>query len=202
MSIRTRSSLSLLLLSLAVAVPSAAHAFTLTFKFGEAKLLDTTQEISNNDQEFNRYANNIIGVEGETRYSGNNQVAFGVDGFHYRHNFERVATSERERMETFTVLAKGKYFFLPDSPVQPYVGGGVGPSMALDYDGPIESTAAGLAVQGVVGVQYRWENIGMRLEYNYLHARLRDGKSEPDTIDTSSHGYFLGFSIFFGKDRQ
>ncbi len=102
-------------------------------------------------------------------------------------------------MWAYLFLIRSNYYFRLGTPWQPYVGAGVGFARAHDWGGPIEGLAEGTGLQGVIGMQWRTERIGARLEYKYIRARVTDDKD--DNVNLSSHGPFLGVSFYFGPSR-
>jgi hypothetical protein len=171
------------------------NKFALTIKGGHLKLVDDTQTIAGSARSFDDSADNIFAIEGETRFQGEN-VSIGGEFIRYRNRFRRVtATDFEDRMHTYALVAKAKYFF-GHSAWQPYVGAGVGRMEVHDLGGPIEGLSGGYALQGVAGLQWRTDRVGLRAEYLYLHGRVEDDKS--DEVRASVQGAFLGVSFFFG----
>jgi len=174
------------------------NTFVLTIKTGNVKLADDSQTIGGNDWFFERSATDIAAIEGETRVGdATENLSLGFEVLRYDNRFKSAgASGVGGTMYTRAFLAKSKYYFLPGSAWQPYVGGGFGIVQAFDYSGPLHSSE-GLGYQGVVGMQLRGERIGLKMEYLGLLARVTDDSG--NKINLSSHGVFVGLSFYFGR---
>jgi hypothetical protein len=176
------------------------NTFVLTFKTGYVKLVDDSQTISGNDWLFERRAINVAAIEGETRLPNEaRNFSLGGEVLHYQNAYRGASapsSASGGEMYTHAFLVKSKYYFMPGSAWQPYVGGGFGLVWAYDYYAPLH-TAEGLGYQGVVGMQLRTERVGLRVEYMGLRARLLDDST--GKLNASSYGLFVGLSFFFGR---
>jgi hypothetical protein len=203
------SRLYLALFLVGVVVPAAAqsppkqksaqpNSFVLTLKTGSVRFADESQTVSGGDWSFDRSASSVAALEGETRVGGGTEnLSLGFEALRYDTRFKPAnGSGVGGTMYTRAFLAKSKYYFLPGSAWQPYVGGGFGIVQAFDYSGPLHS-AEGIGYQGVVGMQLRADRIGMKVEYLGLLARLTDDEGE--RINLSSHGLFVGLSFYFGR---
>ncbi len=174
------------------------NSFVLTLKTGSVRFADESQTISGSDWSFERSASSVAAFEGEARVGGGTEnLSLGFEVLRYDNRFRPASGSGvGGTMYTRAFLAKSKYYFLPGSAWQPYVGGGFGIVQAFDYSGPLHS-AEGVGYQGVVGMQLRADRIGLKMEYLGLLARLTDDNG--DRINLSSHGLFVGLSFYFGR---
>ena len=174
------------------------NSFVLTLKTGSVRIADESQTISGNDWSFDRSANNVAALEGETRVGDRTEnLSLGFEVLRYDNRFGPASgTGVGGTMYTRAFLAKSKYYFLPGSAWQPYVGGGFGIVQSFDYSGPLHS-AEGVGYQGIVGMQLRADRIGLKMEYLGLLARLTDDNG--NRINVSSHGLFVGLSFYFGR---
>jgi len=174
------------------------NSFVLTLKTGSVRLSDDSQTVSGNNWTLDRSASNVAALEGEARVGGGTEnLSLGFEVLRYDNRFRPESGSGvGGTMYTRAFLAKSKYYFLPGSAWQPYVGGGFGIVQAFDYSGPLHS-AEGVGYQGVVGMQLRADRIGMKMEYLGLLARLTDDIG--DRVNVSSHGLFVGLSFYFGR---
>jgi len=196
------------LIALPAAGPSLADAgrdgrpnsFVLTVKTGELRLAEGQQTFSGADRRFERVADTVFAIEGETRLETDESISFGGEVFHYRNHFTRTSSAGpgfEDTMYSYGFLAKSKYYFLPGKALQPYLGGGIGTVWSHDFSGPIHGLANGLGYQAVAGLQLRTDRFGMRFEYTALRARLSDDEGE--RVDASSRGVLFGFAFFFGR---
>jgi opacity protein-like surface antigen len=90
-------------------------------------------------------------------------------------------------------MGNGKYYFRAADRFYPFVGAGIGLAYAT-YSGNLTGKAGGLAYQGLVGMEYRFESVGLRLEYKYLAATA--GKSGSD-VKVGGSGILAGVSFEF-----
>ena len=180
--------------------PKQPNAFVLTIKTGDVKLADDSQTISGNDWLFERSATGIAAIEGETRLGRDAEnVSLGGEILRYKNPFKPANAPGggfTGTMYTQAFLAKSKYYFMPGSAWQPYVGGGFGLVWSYDYEDPLH-TANGVGYQGVVGMQLRTDRVGLRMEYMGLRGRLTDDHG--GKVNASSHGLFVGVSFFLGR---
>ena len=86
---------------------------------------------------------------------------------------------------------------------QPYVGVGLG-SASVDFsagsNGGITGSSGGFAMQGMAGIAFRWQHVGIYTELKYERAEIDatnaiTGVSE--VIDASGIGLFAGMSVHF-----
>jgi opacity protein-like surface antigen len=177
------------------------NSFALTFKTGDLKLAHDSQTISGNETRFERSANTVLAIEGETRLPRESEsLSLGGEILRYNNLFKRASSTGAgydHTLYTYALLAKSKYYFRPERAWQPYLGGGIGTVWSQDFSGPINGLANGLGYQAVAGMQLRTDRFGARLEYSALRARLTD--DEGQKIDASVRGVFLGLSFFFGR---
>ena len=148
------------------------NSFVLTLKTGSVRFADDSQTISGSDWLLERSATDVAAIEGETRVGGGSEnLSLGFEVLRYDNRFKSASASGvGGTMYTRAFLAKSKYYFLPESAWQPYVGGGFGIVQAFDYSGPLHS-AEGVGYQGIVGMQLRGERVGLKVEYLGLWAR-------------------------------
>lgn len=178
------------------------NTFVLTIKTGYVKLSDDSQTISGNDWFFERRATNVVAIEGEARLPHEiRNFSLGGEALHYENPYKGASapSSASGKLHTHALLVKSKYYSMPGSAWQPYVGGGLGWVTSYDYYAPLH-TAEGLGYQGVVGMQWRTDRAGLRVEYMGLRARLADDST--GKVNASSHGLFVGVSFFFGRGSR
>lgn len=180
--------------------PKQPNAFALTIKTGSVRLADDSQTISGNEWLFERSATSVAAIEGETRLGRDTEnVSLGFEVLRYKNPFSRAnapGAGFAGTLYTHALLAKSKYYFMPGSAWQPYVGGGFGLVWSYDYYDPLH-TANGVGYHGVVGMQLRTDRVGFRMEYMGLRARLTDDHG--GKVNASSHGLLVGVSVFLGR---
>jgi hypothetical protein len=99
-------------------------------------------------------------------------------------------------MSSYGFFIKPKYVFDVSKNWHPYVGVGVGNvEISDELNAPIDHGTKGSAVQGVVGMQWRGDPVGVRLEYMGLRAKLDDDTG--DKVNASARGILLGVTFNF-----
>jgi len=89
-------------------------------------------------------------------------------------------------------MANGKYYFRLTSALYPFVGAGAGLARA-SYSGGLTGDATGLAIQGLAGMEFRFNRIGISLQYKYLDATTGD----TEEVKVGGSGILAGVSIAF-----
>lgn len=177
--------------------------FTLTLKDGFSRLVDDTQTINNHNWSFDspRSVFDFYSIEGEGWIGPNKNLSIGGEFMHYESRFKRVdAPTVNHTMKVRTWLVKSKYYYgSANAAWRPYLGGGVGVIDVTDSSGPIGGNTDGSSWQAVAGMQWRSERIGVRAEYIYLLANVRDESDQK--VNASMQGLFLGVSFYFGSAR-
>ena len=91
------------------------------------------------------------------------------------------------------LTANGKYYLRVADWFHPFVGVGVGYADAV-YSGALTGTAGGAAFQGLAGMEFRFEHVGLLVQYKYLASTT--GKSGSD-VKVGGGGVLAGVSIAF-----
>jgi len=91
-------------------------------------------------------------------------------------------------------MLNGKYYFRAADWFYPFVGAGVGYAGA-SYGGNLTGKASGLAYQGLGGVEFRFEGVGLYAQFKYLAAAIDDGTGEK--VKVGGSGVLAGVSILF-----
>ena len=151
------------------------------------------QKVAGLDSTFKKSSQPVLSIEGELR----NKAGFAVGGevFYYKNDLvENVTTLNLgAQQQVIAIMANGRYYFRAADRFYPFVGGGVGLGYAT-YSGNLTGSAGGLAYQGLVGLEYRFEWVGLRVEYKYLAATT--GKSG-NAVKVGGSGILAGVSIAF-----
>ena len=174
---------------------------TLIAKVGSFQLASSPQTIVGLSRDFSA-ASVAYGVEGEWRLS--NGFAFGLELFGHSQDYITASPSiESGDMTVTNVYINAKKYFRPNAVFQPYIGVGLG-SATADFSagggGGVTGSAGGFAVQGMAGLAFRWQHVGIYTELKYARAEIdatnaTTGASE--TIDASGTGVFAGMNVHF-----
>lgn len=173
---------------------------TLIFKLGSFQLASKSQTILGASRSFSA-ANMAYGLEGEWRLE--NGFAFGLELFGHSQDYTTTGLPETGDMAVTNVFINAKKYFRPGALVQPYIGAGIG-SAATNFSasggGGITGGSRGFAVQGMAGVAFRWQHVGIYSEFKYEHAET-DGTNATtgatETVGVSGRGLFAGMSVHF-----
>ncbi len=163
---------------------------TLIAKLGSFQMASDSQIILGSSRSFSA-ANMAYGLEGEWRLE--NGFAFGMELFGHAQDYTTAGLASGD-MAVTNVFFNAKKYFRPGAIVQPYIGAGIGAASA-SFSGAITGSAGGAAVQGMAGVAFRWQWVGIYTEFKYENAETEDAAGEK--VDVSGTGLFAGMSVQF-----
>jgi opacity protein-like surface antigen len=171
------------------AEPGGDWNFALIAKGGAFKLANANQTVAGLASTFDTASKPALGIEAEWR----NKAGFAVGGeaFYYKNGL--VAAGVDSQQQVLAIMANGKYYFRAADWFYPFVGAGVGVADAI-YSGGLKGTAGGLAYQGLAGMEFRFEGVGLLVQYKYLAATT--GKSG-NNVKVGGGGVLAGVSIPF-----
>ncbi len=167
------------------------------FKIGSLSLSNQTQsiDVSGTTFDFN-YDKSVSGLFGiEAYYQLGSGLATGGEILSYKAHFTTAGGTASGDASALVALANIKQYFLSDSSLQPYVGGGIGVAVTKVSGTAITGNTAGFAYQLVGGVEYRTSSVGFFAEAKYLSANTKDKNSQ--TIDVTGTGFFAGVALHF-----
>ena len=90
-------------------------------------------------------------------------------------------------------MVNGKVYFRLANSFYPFVGAGVGLAKA-SYSGGLTGNATGLAFQGTAGMEFRFNRVGVNVQYKYLDSTTGDNGKE---VKVGGSGILAGVSIVF-----
>jgi opacity protein-like surface antigen len=162
-------------------------------KLGTFKLANASQTVGGAPgTSFDTSSKSVFSLEAEWR----NKSGFAVGGeiFSYKNQLQGTAsgTPFASQQQTLVATINGKYYFSTGIGLHPFAGAGIGFANAT-YSGDLTGSASGLALQGMAGMEYRFEHVGIYAEYKYLMSTL--GSSEK--IKVGGSGILAGVSILF-----
>ncbi len=176
--------------------PTGDNGLTLILKTGSFQLASASQQIvvpglSGSTRNFSS-AGLAYGLEGEWRMETG--FAFGMEVFGYSQDWTTTGFAVSGDMAVTNVLCNAKNYFRPGATMQPYLGVGIG-AASTSFSGAMTGSASGAAVQGMAGIAFRWQQIGIYTEFKYEHAEVEDEAGVK--VDASGTGLFAGMSVYF-----
>jgi len=176
--------------------PRGDSGITLILKVGSFQLANASQQIvvpglSGSTRNFSS-AGMAYGLEGEWRMQ--NGFAFGMEVFGYSQDWTTTGFAESGNMSVTNVFFNAKKYFRPGTTVQPYIGAGIG-AASTSFGGDITGSAGGAAIQGMAGIAFRWQNVGLYTEFKYESAKVEDAAGV--SVNVSGTGLFAGLSVYF-----
>ena len=160
----------------------------LILRTGSFKMATTNQTVAGLPSVYDTKSKPVAGLELELRHREG--LALGAEFFYYKNNLtQNGATAGQAVLAT---MVNAKYYIHAADSFRPYVGAGVGFASAA-YSGNLTGTSGGTALQGLAGAEFRFSDVGLRLEYKYLASTV--GKTEK--IKVGGGGVLVGLSITF-----
>jgi opacity protein-like surface antigen len=173
------------------AEPGGDWNFALIAKGGAFKLANANQKVAGDDSIFDTTSKPAAGIEAEFR----NRAGFAVGGevFYYKNDLVALTTGLSAKQQVVALMVNGKYYLRVADWFHPFVGVGVGFADAV-YSGGLTGTAGGAAFQGLAGMEFRFDPVGLVVQYKYLASTT--GKSGSD-VKIGGSGVLAGISIAF-----
>jgi opacity protein-like surface antigen len=160
----------------------------LILRTGTFKMATSDQTVAGLPSIYDTKSKPVFGLELELRHREG--LALGAEFFYYKNNLtSNGATAGQAVLAT---MVNAKYYLHAADSFLPYVGAGVGFASAA-YNGNLTGTSGGPALQGLAGAEFRFSDVGLRLEYKYLASTV--GKNEK--IKVGGGGVLVGLSITF-----
>jgi opacity protein-like surface antigen len=158
-----------------------------TFKMAEPKQVAGGVPIT-----FKAASRPVAGIEVEGRSESG--FAAGSEIFYYKNDVVLDGTTLSGQQEAAAIMVNAKYYFRAANWFYPYVGAGVG-SAAARYGGDLTGKASGMAFQGLAGIELRFGNVGLNVQYKYLSSTIEDDVGVK--VKVSGKGVLGGLSIIF-----
>jgi opacity protein-like surface antigen len=172
------------------AEPGGDWKLALSASTGAFKMAKVDQTVATRDSTFDKTSRPVFGVEAEWR--SKEGFAVGGEVFYYKNSLVDVINLDSQQ-QVIAIMANGKYYFRAADRFYPFVGAGIGLGYAV-YSGNLTGSAGGPAYQGLVGIEYRFESVGLHLQYKYLAATT--GKNDK-AVKVGGSGILAGVSITF-----
>jgi opacity protein-like surface antigen len=146
---------------------------------------------------FNTSSKSVFSIEAEWRNKSSG-LALGGEIFSYKNQLSGTAlvgatlTPFSAQQQLLVATFNGKYYFSTGIGLHPFAGAGIGFSNAT-YSGGLTGSSSGLALQGMAGMEYRFEHVGIYAEYKYLVSTVGSGEK----VKVGGSGILAGVSILF-----
>jgi hypothetical protein len=171
--------------------PRRESAFALIANAGTFKLADENQVVASLPSTYDTTSKSVFGVEAEWR----SRAGFAVGGevFSYKNDLGPTGASPNAQQEVLAIMVNGKYYFRAATWFYPFVGAGVGQANA-SYSGGFSGKVKGLAYQGLAGMEFRFNQVGLYVQYKYLASKPGSTGNE---VNVGGSGILAGVSIIF-----
>jgi opacity protein-like surface antigen len=175
----------------------AGWDIALIVKGGGFKMASGDQTVGGVASTFDTTSKPAAGVELEWR--SRSGLALGGEVFYYKNELVATAPAVKAEQEVIAAMLNGKYYFRAADGFYPYVGAGVGYA-ASSYSGNLTGEAAGPAFQGLAGAEFRFDGVGLHLQFKYL-AATTEGKlattGATEKVKVGGAGVLAGISFIF-----
>lgn len=165
--------------------------FVLIARVGSFELANDNQVVAALPSAFDTTSTSVYGVEAEWRSKSG--FAVGGEVFHYNNDLVSPGATPNAEQEVFAIMANGKYYFRLADWFYPYAGAGIGIANA-SYSQGLTGTASGLALQAMAGLEFRFNRIGLNVQYKYLDATTGSSGKE---VKVGGSGILAGVSFDF-----
>ena len=175
----------------------AGWDIALILKGGGFKMASGDQMVGGVASTFDTTSKPAGGIELEWR--SRSGLALGGEVFYYKNELVATATTLTAEQEAYAAMLNGKYYFGVSDWFYPYVGAGAG-VVTTSYGGNLTGKASGPAFQGLAGAEFRFEGIGLHLQFKYL-AATTEGKlaatGATEKVKVGGAGVLAGISFIF-----
>lgn len=158
---------------------------------GTFKMANGNQLVAGLPTSYDTSSETVVGFAAEWRRKAG--VAVGGEVFHYMNDLVSSGTIPDAQQEVFAIMVNGKYYFRLANSFYPFVGAGVGHATA-SYSGGLKGRATGLAYQALAGIEFRFNQIAINVQYKHLDATT--GYSGKD-VKVGGSGILAGVSFLF-----
>ncbi|HMH19040.1 MAG TPA: outer membrane beta-barrel protein, partial [Burkholderiales bacterium] len=161
-------------------------------KLGTFKMANADQTVGTAPSTYDTSSKSVFSIEAEWRNKSG--LALGGEIFSYRNQLTQIQNGTKVSPQQATLVAtiNAKYYFSTGIGLHPFAGAGIGFANAT-YSSNLSGSASGLALQGMAGLEYRFEHVGIYAEYKYLVSTVGSGEK----IKVGGSGILAGVSILF-----
>jgi cell division septation protein DedD len=175
----------------------ARSGIALILKAGSFKMAEGDQTVGGAASTFDTTSKPAAGVEIEWR--SRSGLALGGEVFYYKNKFVLNLTPLTAEQEVYAAMLNAKYYLRAADWFYPYVGAGAGLA-ASSYSGDLSGDALGPAYQGLAGAEFRFNGVGLHLQFKYL-AATTEGKlattGATEKVKVGGAGVLAGISFVF-----
>ncbi len=175
----------------------AGWDIALIAKGGAFKMASADQMVGGVASTFDTASKPAVGIELEWR--SRSGLALGGEVFYYKNELVATATGLAAEQNAYATMLNGKYYFRAADWFYPYVGAGAG-LVTSSYGGNLTGKASGPAFQGLAGAEFRFDGIGLHLQFKYL-AATTEGKlattGATEKVKVGGAGVLAGISFIF-----
>lgn len=174
------------------AVPEDDWSLALIVKLGTFKLASASQTVAGQPSIYDTSSSPVAGIEFEMR--SKDGLALGGEVFYYKNDLVANCTPCMGQQTVSAFMLNGKYYFQVEPWLYPYAGVGLGLASS-SYGGDLTGRSSGLAYQGIAGVDFRFGDVGLYLQYKYLDSTTKDASGEK--VKVGGSGILVGVSFVF-----
>jgi outer membrane protein W len=176
---------------------SDAWDIALIAKTGSFKMANGNQVVGGSANTYDTTSKPVFGMEIEWRSRAG--LGLGGEVFYYKNDLIENATALTAQQKVLAAMLNGKYYFRAADWFYPFVGAGIGYA-AASYGGSLTGGASGLAFQGLAGMEFRFEGVGLYAQFKYLAATTEGtlkSTGAKENVKVGGSGVLAGVSILF-----
>ncbi len=174
------------------AEPGRGWEMAIIAKGGRFKMAEPKQLPGGVPSTFEAASKPVAGIEIEGRSPSG--FAAGGEIFYYKNDLVLDGTGLNGQQEVAAIMVNAKYYLRAAGWLYPYVGAGVG-TAAASYGGDLTGRATGAAYQGVAGIELRFGDVGLNVQYKHLSSTIKDDTGVE--VKVGGKGVLAGLSIIF-----
>lgn len=172
--------------------PEPSWDLAVIARTGTFRMANESQVVGRLPSTFDGSSKSVVG--GEFEWRDRRGPAAGAELFYYKNDLTANGTNLAGRQTVAAFILNGKYYFRATSRLYPFAAAGIGLTRAT-YSGNLSGKASGLAYQGLAGLEFRYEPVGLSLQGKYLSSTTDDGAGEK--VKVGGTGIFAGVSLAF-----
>lgn len=173
------------------APPARRGRFALSAKTGGYTLSEANQRWLNVSTQVKTKASSVFALSGELELG--NSFALEPEVLLFKTTWVQ-SNGNAGDVSAAVVMMNGKMYLADSDTFRPFVGAGIG-AAATSFSGGITGNTSGAAFQLFAGVEMRFDQVSLRLEYKAVSAETEDDNS--NVVDISGKGAFAGIGIHF-----
>jgi len=134
----------------------------------------------------------VFSFDYERRFT--NGITIGAELMHFKNSNIQTPSAGDLEANVFFFNAKYYFNFKPNARFRPFIGLGHGYAFGeTKYE-----DGGGIAYQGIAGIAYEWDRVGMYFQYKRMHSKMKLKFIFTEyEYDISGQGFFSGVSVKF-----